>query len=126
MNDREREIQVPKAAFMTLGCKVNQFETETMEGLFKQRGYEIVPFAEPADVYVVNTCSVTSLSDRKSRQMIRRAHRMNRDAVIVVTGCYAQVAHEEVRAIEGVRLVLGTKERARIVDYVEQLRQEPA
>lgn len=110
---------------MTLGCKVNQFETETMEGLFKQRGYEIVPFAEPADVYVVNTCSVTSLSDRKSRQMIRRAHRMNRDAVIAVTGCYAQVAHEEVRAIEGVRLVLGTKERARIVDYVEQLRQEP-
>ncbi len=109
---------------MTLGCKVNQFETETMEGLFKQRGYEIVPFDETADVYVVNTCSVTSLSDRKSRQMIRRASRRNRDAVIAVTGCYAQVAPEEIRAIEGVRLLLGTKERGRIVDYVEQLRQE--
>ena len=66
-----------KVALTTLGCKVNQFETETMEGLFKQRGYTVVPFEEKADVYVVNTCSVTSLGDRKSRQIIRRAHREN-------------------------------------------------
>lgn len=104
---------------MTLGCKVNQFETETMEGLFRARGYEVVPFEERADVYVVNTCSVTHLSDRKSRQLIRRAARTNPAACIAVTGCYAQVAPEEIRALKGVRVVLGTKERARIVDYVE-------
>ena len=104
---------------MTLGCKVNQFETETMEGLFRARGYDVVSFEETADVYVINTCSVTHLSDRKSRQLIRRAARMNPSACIAVTGCYAQVAPEEIRAIEGVRVVIGTKERARIVDYVE-------
>ena len=108
-----------KAAFMTLGCKVNQFETETMEGLFRARGYDVVPFEERADVYVINTCSVTHLSDRKSRQLIRRAARTNPAACIAVTGCYAQVAPEEIRALEGVRVVIGTKERARIVDYVE-------
>ena len=108
-----------KAAFMTLGCKVNQFETETMEGLFRARGYDVVPFEERADVYVINTCSVTHLSDRKSRQLIRRAARMNPAACIAVTGCYAQVAPEEIRALEGVRVVIGTKERAKIVDYVE-------
>ena len=104
---------------MTLGCKVNQFETETMEGLFRARGYDVVPFEERADVYVINTCSVTHLSDRKSRQLIRRAARTNPAACIAVTGCYAQVAPEEIRALEGVRVVIGTKERARIVDYVE-------
>ena len=104
---------------MTLGCKVNQFETETMEGLFRVRGYDIVPFEERADVYVINTCSVTHLSDRKSRQLIRRAARTNPAACIAVTGCYAQVAPEEIRALEGVRVVIGTKERAKIVDYVE-------
>ena len=108
-----------KAAFMTLGCKVNQFETETMEGLFRARGYDVVPFEERADVYVINTCSVTHLSDRKSRQLIRRAARTNPAACIAVTGCYAQVAPEEIRALEGVRVVIGTKERAKIVDYVE-------
>ena len=109
-----------RAAFMTLGCKVNQFETETMEGLFRARGYEIVPFEERADVYVINTCSVTHLSDRKSRQIIRRASRTNPSACIAVAGCYAQVAPAEVRALEGVRVVIGTEERARIVDYVEE------
>ena len=104
---------------MTLGCKVNQFETETMEGLFRARGYDIVPFEGRADVYVINTCSVTHLSDRKSRQLIRRAARTNPAACIAVTGCYAQVAPEEIRALDGVRVVIGTKERARIVDYVE-------
>ena len=104
---------------MTLGCKVNQFETETMEGLFRARGYDVVPFEERADVYVINTCSVTHLSDRKSRQLIRRAVRTNPAACVAVTGCYAQVAPEEIRALDGVRVVIGTKERARIVDYVE-------
>ena len=115
---------MPKAALTTLGCKVNQFETETMEGLFRQRGYAIVPFDEAADVYVINTCSVTSLGEKKSRQLIRRARRLNERAVIAVTGCYAQVAPEEIRAIEGVRVVLGTKERAGIVDHVERAARE--
>ena len=115
---------MPKVALTTLGCKVNQFETETMEGLFKQKGYEIVPFAERADFYVINPCSVTSLGDRKSRQIIRRAQRQNEQAIIAVCGCYAQVHPEEIKAIEGVRVVLGTKERSRIVDYVEQAARE--
>ena len=115
---------MPKVALTTLGCKVNQFETETMEGLFKRAGYTVVPFEARADVYVINTCSVTSLGDRKSRQIIRRAHRENERAVIAVCGCYAQVAPEEIKAIEGVRVVLGTKERAQIVDYVERALRE--
>ena len=109
---------------MTLGCKVNQFETETMEGLFKKAGHEIGTFDAPADAYVINTCSVTSLGDRKSRQIIRRAHRENPDAVIAVCGCYAQVAPDDIKRIEGVAVVLGTKERHRIVEYVEQAMAE--
>lgn len=109
-----------RAAFMTLGCKVNQYETETMEGLFKSEGYEIVPFTEIADVYIVNTCSVTSLGEKKSRQLIRRASRLNENAVIAVTGCYAQLDPKAVAEIEGVRLVVGTSGRAQIVRLVEE------
>ncbi|MBQ3970800.1 MAG: tRNA (N(6)-L-threonylcarbamoyladenosine(37)-C(2))-methylthiotransferase MtaB [Selenomonadaceae bacterium] len=115
---------MPTVALATLGCKVNQFETETVEGLFRQRGYEVVPFSEAADVYVINTCSVTSLGDSKSRQLIRRARRQNDAAIIAVTGCYAQVSPEEIKALDGVRVVLGTKDRAKIVDYVEQAARE--
>lgn len=111
---------MPRVALTALGCKVSQVDTEAMEGLFKKRGYEIVPFGEIADVYVINTCSVTSLGDRKSRQMIRRARRQNENAIIAVTGCYAQVAPEKIKGMEGVRVILGTKDRARIVDDVEQ------
>lgn len=105
---------------MTLGCKVNQFETETMEGLFRKAGYEIVPFTERADVYIINTCSVTMLGEKKSRQLIRRARRENEDALIAVTGCYAQLAPEIIAQLPGVRLVVGTKDRARIVELVEE------
>ena len=91
-----------------------------MEGLFKEAGYEIVEHSQPADVYVINTCSVTSLGDKKSRQLIRRVQRQNPEAVIAVTGCYAQIAPEQIKAIEGVRVVLGTANRRRIVEYVEQ------
>lgn len=110
-----------KAAFYTLGCKVNQYETEAMEELFESSGYEIVDFSSPADVYVINTCTVTHMGDRKSRQMIRRAAKLNPDAVIAVTGCYAQTAPDEIRNIEGVNLVLGTKEREKIVQLTEAL-----
>lgn len=113
-------------AFITLGCKVNQTETEAMAGLFERRGYTTGDPGHKADVYVVNTCSVTHLGERKSRQMIRRAARMNPDAVIAVTGCFAQVAPEEAAAIEGVDVVIGTRDRDRIVDFVEKARQEKA
>ncbi len=110
-----------KAAFYTLGCKVNQYETEAMAELFTAAGYETVDFSSHADVYVINTCSVTNIGDRKSRQAIRRAKKTNPDAVVAVTGCYAQTAPEEVLKIDGVNLVLGTKDRKNIVERIDEL-----
>ncbi len=115
---------MPTVSFMTLGCKVNQFETETMEGLFRRAGYSLRPFGEPADVCVINTCSVTALGEKKSRQMIRRTRRENPNAVIAVTGCYAQLSPKDLSALEGVRLVIGTQDRGRIVELVEQAARE--
>jgi len=109
-----------KAALTTLGCKVNHYETEAMRELFLADGWEIVAFSEPADVYVVNTCTVTQTSDTKSRQMIARAHRMNPSALVVAVGCYAQVSPETVAALEGVGLVLGTSGRKDIVPRVHE------
>ncbi len=113
-----------KVAFYTLGCKVNQYETQGLEALFRARGYTVVPFREKADVYVVNTCTVTHIGDRKSRQLIRRAVRTNPEALVVVTGCYAQVAGDEVAGIPGVHLVVGTAGRERIVDLVEETQKK--
>ena len=107
-------------AFHTLGCKVNSYESEAMLEIFKKRGYDNIDFDSPADVYVINTCTVTNTGDSKSRQMIRKAHRTNPDAVICVVGCYSQVASEEITEIEGVSVVLGTQHRASIVDFVEE------
>lgn len=107
-------------AFLTLGCKVNQIETQSMSELFRRAGYEIKEFGEDADIYVINTCSVTAVGEKKSRQQIRRAHRMNPGAVIAVTGCYAQLAPEDIAAIEGVGLVVGTKDRQNIVTMAEE------
>ena len=108
-----------KIAFMTLGCKVNQADTASMQELFRQAGYIVCDFTEEADVYVVNTCVVTNTGQQKSRQMIRRAVRKENDALIVVTGCYPQTAAEEVKAIDGVDLIIGTQDRAKIVTLVE-------
>ncbi|MGI6539021.1 MAG: tRNA (N(6)-L-threonylcarbamoyladenosine(37)-C(2))-methylthiotransferase MtaB [Caldicoprobacterales bacterium] len=108
-----------KVAFYTLGCKTNQYDTEAMQEEFKRNGYQIVGFEEISDVYVVNTCTVTNLGDRKSRQMIRRAHRNNPYGIIAVVGCYAQQAAEEVLSIPGVKVAVGTKNRKKIVEYVE-------
>lgn len=107
-------------AFYTLGCKVNTYETEAMAALFAQKNYKVVSFEERADIYIINTCTVTAVGDKKSRQIIRRAKRHNPDAIVAVTGCYAQVAKDEVAQIEGVNLVVGTAHRAQIVDLVEQ------
>ena len=113
-----------KVAFYTLGCKVNQYETEAMTELFEKNGYTVCDFDEVADIYVINTCTVTSMSDRKSRQIIRRAKKLNENAYIIVTGCYAQVAHDEVAKIEGVNLVLGAKERDKIVTFADEYFEE--
>ncbi len=109
-----------KVGFCTLGCKVNQYETEAMITLFKDRGYEIADFGEVCDIYVINTCTVTGEGERKSRQMIHRAYGKNKDAVIIVCGCYSQVSPNEVASLEGVSLVIGTSERSLIVDMAEE------
>lgn len=113
-----------RVAFITLGCKVNQFETEVIEGLFLDKGYHSVSFDDIADVYVINTCSVTHIGEKKSRQLIRRATRLNPDAIIVVTGCYAQIAPDQVAAISGVDIIIGTQERKQIVELVEHVRNQ--
>lgn len=107
-------------AFCTLGCKVNQYETEAMSKLFQAAGYDVGNDIETADVVVVNTCTVTSLSSQKSRQMIRRSARTNKNSVLVVVGCYAQSEPDEISKIDGVDVIVGTSERMRIVDIVEQ------
>ncbi len=113
-----------RVAFHTLGCKVNSYETEAIWQLFQRAGYERTDFDSTADVYVINTCTVTNTGDKKSRQMIRRAVRRNPDAVIVVTGCYAQTSPAEVLSIPGVDVVVGTQGRDKLLEYVEQYRRE--
>ncbi len=108
-----------RAAFYTLGCKVNQNETENLAALFRERGYEIVDPKEEADVYILNTCTVTHLADRKSRNFIRRAVKANPQAKVVVMGCYAQISPQEIRKIPGVSLVVGTSERTRILEWLD-------
>lgn len=107
-------------SFYTLGCKVNHYETQAMQELFEQAGWTCVPFGEPADAVIVNTCSVTQMSDKKSRQLIARAHRESPEALIAVTGCYAQTAADTVRALPGVSLVVGNDGKSDIVRLVTE------
>ena len=113
-----------KAAFYTLGCKLNFSETSTIAGSFKEVGFERVDFEEKADVYVINTCSVTNQGDKESRNIIRRAVRNNPDAMVIVVGCYSQLKPEEVGHIEGVDLVLGTQEKFLIPAYLGNLEKK--
>ncbi|GAA3403714.1 tRNA (N(6)-L-threonylcarbamoyladenosine(37)-C(2))-methylthiotransferase MtaB [Paenibacillus hodogayensis] len=111
-------------AFHTLGCKVNFYDTEAIWQLFKNEGYEQVDFEQTADVYVINTCTVTNTGDKKSRQIIRRAIRRNPDAIVAVTGCYAQTSPAEIMAIPGVDLVIGTQSRDKIIPLVNEYREQ--
>lgn len=113
-----------KVAFATLGCRVNQYESEAMSEKFIKSGYEVVDFDDVADVYVINTCTVTNMSDRKSRQMISRAKRKNKNAIIAAVGCYSQIAPEKIGELEDVDVVLGTRNKGDIVYWVNRAKEE--
>lgn len=117
-----------KAAFHNLGCKVNAYETEAMQQMLEREGYEIVPFQEGADVYIINTCSVTNIADRKSRQMLHRARKLNPDAIVVAVGCYVQAAGQELQKDEAVDLVIGNNKKADLAlilrEFLNETRQK--
>ena len=110
---------IKKVAFCSLGCKVNQYETNAMAQKFIENGYKVVEFDEFADVYIVNTCTVTNVADRKSRQMLRRAKEINNKSILVACGCYAQVANEELKKIEEIDLIIGNNEKNDIINIIE-------
>ncbi len=110
---------MPKAALHNLGCKVNAYETEAMQQQLEARGYEIVPFDEKADVYIINTCSVTNIADRKSRQMLHRAKKLNPEAVVVAAGCYVQVAADSLKEDGAVDVIIGNNKKGELADILE-------
>ena len=113
--------KIKTIAFITLGCKVNQYETNAMAQKLIKKGFEIVEHNQKADIYIINTCTVTNMSDRKSRQMIRRAKDINPKAKIIAVGCYVQVSRKEIENIEEIDLVLGNEEKVDIVKYCEEI-----
>ena len=118
-NQTNQDTKVKKVAFLTLGCKVNSYETEAMEQLFKDASYSVVEFSDQADIYVVNTCTVTNIADRKSRQMLHKAKKNNENAVVVAVGCYVQAAKETLEQDEAIDLVVGNNQKKQIVSLVE-------
>jgi threonylcarbamoyladenosine tRNA methylthiotransferase MtaB len=121
---KKEKWKYQKLLFIRFGCKVNQYETNGMIQKFKEAGYEIVDFEERADVYIINTCTVTNMSDRKSRQMLRQAKKSNGDSLVVAVGCYVQVSKNEIQKIPEIDLCLGTNEKANIVEYVKKYLEE--
>ena len=115
-----------KVALHNLGCKVNAYEVEAMQQLLENAGYETVPFEEGADVYVINTCTVTNIADRKSRQMLHKAKKMNPNAIVVATGCYAQADTEKLKEDATVDLILGNNQKTQIVEALEEYEKEHA
>ncbi len=113
-----------RAALHSLGCKVNSYETEAMQEILVQNGYEIVPFEEQADVYVINTCSVTNTADRKSRQMLHRAKKQNPDALVIAAGCYVQSAGKELERDPLVDIRIGNNEKAALADILSVWEEE--
>ena len=113
-----------KVAFHNLGCKVNAYEMELMQQNFTKNGFEIVPFSEKADIYIINTCTVTNIADRKSRQMLHRAKALNPDALVVAAGCYVETDREGAAADEAIDLIVGNKEKPDIVKIVSSALNE--
>lgn len=124
MNCKEKGIE-KTVAFITLGCKVNQYETNAMAQKLIKKEYKIVEHDQKADIYIINTCTVTNMSDRKSRQMIRRAKETNPQAKIIAVGCYVQVARKEIENMEGIDLVLGNEEKVDIAKYCDEILDKP-
>ena len=116
----EKVMRAKKVAFLTLGCKTNQYETNGMMQKFIEAGYEICELEDKPDIYVVNTCTVTNMSDRKSRQALRKVKQQNKGAIVVAVGCYAQVAKSDLEQMEGIDIILGNKEKRNIVEFVNQ------
>ncbi len=108
-----------KVALHNLGCKVNAYETEAMQQILEEEGYEIVPFAPGADIYIINTCTVTNIADRKSRQMLHKAKKMNPQAIVVAAGCYVQAAGEELKADEAIDIIIGNNQKQHLADILE-------
>lgn len=117
-------IKLKKVAIYTLGCKVNQYESNAIQDEFINNGYEVVDFSEYADVYIINTCTVTSISDKKSRQILRRAKQINPNAIVCAVGCYIQVAKEDVEKIDDVDIILGTIEKKDLLKKVKEYEKE--
>lgn len=115
---------MPKAALHNLGCKVNAYETESMQQQLEARGYEIVPFDQQADVYIINTCSVTNIADRKSRQMLHRAKKLNPQAVVVAAGCYVQVAADSLKKDDAVDIIIGNNKKGELADILDSYLKE--
>ena len=111
-----------KVALHNLGCKVNAYEVEAMQKLLENAGYETVPFEEGADVYVINTCTVTNIADRKSRQMLHKARKMNPDSIVVACGCYVQAKKDDIP--EGIDIVVGNNKKQNIVEILENYEKE--
>ena len=122
----KKEIKKRTAALHNLGCKVNAYETESMQQMLENAGYAIVDFTKRADVYVINTCSVTNMADRKSRQMIRRARTKNPDAVIVAAGCYVQTAGEEIKKDLSIDILIGNNKKAELIPLLDQYFEDHA
>ena len=116
----EKKEQKKKVAFLTLGCKVNSYETNAMEQLFVEAGYQLVDFQKEADIYVINTCTVTNMADRKSRQMLHKAKKLNPNGVIVAVGCYVQASFEEAKKDEAIDVIIGNNQKKQIVSIVEE------
>ena len=117
--------QFKKVAFYTLGCKLNFSETSTLSRLFEEGGYAKVDFEENPDVFIINTCSVTENADKKCKQLVKRAQKINSDALIAIVGCYAQLKPEEIGKIPGVDIVLGANEKFNVLDYIDKLESKP-
>ncbi len=113
-----------RAALHNLGCKVNAYETESMQQKLEEDGYEIVPFAEKADVYIINTCTVTNMADRKSRQMIHKAKKMNPDAIVVAAGCYVQASEEDCRQDNAIDIIIGNNKKTMLVDILREYKEQ--
>ncbi|MCK4591362.1 MAG: tRNA (N(6)-L-threonylcarbamoyladenosine(37)-C(2))-methylthiotransferase MtaB, partial [Candidatus Latescibacteria bacterium] len=116
----------PKASFSTIGCKLNQYETEGLKEHFRSEGFEVIPFGQEADVVVVNTCTVTAKGDRSSRQALRRAVKSSPGAIVAAVGCYAQISPQQLASIPGIDLVVGTSQREHLVELLRQRQENPS